>query len=79
MSEPQNFYREILIISNPNGSISYKEVWRGTSVNYKPSVIPANSFRTFELYVWGRGWVQVDRPIWAGSIGQTNPSQDELE
>jgi hypothetical protein len=72
-------YRECHQSFNPNGGISTKEVWRGYSQNYTPTDLPPNTFRIFELYVFGSGWVIVDRPIWAVSLGTTNPQQEEME
>ena len=71
-------YREIHQIPH-NGSVSEKEVWRGYPNNYVATVAPPNSLRKFEMYVFGYGWVEVDRPIWAGSLGVTNPQQAEME
>ena len=76
---PTQIYREVHILSYPNGTISFKEVWRGRKEDYKAPPLMENSFRVFEVYLYGRGWVQVDRPVWATSIGQTNPSQEEFE
>lgn len=75
----QQIYRELHQSSNPNGSITTKEVWRGYSQNYTPKLLPPNTFRIFEMYVFGTGWVIVDRPIWAASLGVTNPQQSEME
>ncbi len=71
-------YRELRTILSDKGNVTL-EVWRGRPEEYKTDVIPENTFRNFEIYLFGRGWVPVDRPLWAGTLGITNPAQEELE
>jgi len=72
-------YREIHQISSEGGQITNNEVWRGYPQDYISRTVPANTFRRFEMYLYGSGWVEVDRPIWAGTLGVTNPQQEEME
>jgi len=72
-------YRETHIITLPNGSITSREVWRGYAENYVVRDLPPTVMRKFELYMFGYGWVEVSRPIWANSIASTNPQQGEME
>lgn len=72
-------FREIHASQNLNGTFMVVEVWRGNPEEYKIQAVPPNTFRFFEMYIFGSGWFRVDQPNFTTTLGETNPTQNLME